>query len=136
MTHRTEGIKVIRDSLLVIESPSLIRMYLMGKITFEQAFGIEEFIRAKNQIPYEPKVIRIGRMFGDLNRTRRDLISREGRNAEEILNRFVNNPYMEFWTVYDKEYGKRKGWMKELILFAGEKLDHVHVYFTENGEET
>lgn len=130
---------ISRKALLIIESPSLMRMHLMGKITFEQAFGIEEFVKFSCRtplMPYIPKVRRHNQMIGDFNRLTHQLKSREGHIGGRVLSQFMASEAVSRWTQWDGMHGKRRGWMKELILFAGEKLDHVHVYFTETGEET
>lgn len=124
MTHETIQ---TRTTVLFLESPSLIRMQLKGKITFEQAFGIEEFIRWRNRAVYSTTYK--SAMIADFMRLRRDLTGREGHLGEIVLNRFVISQAPAFWSSYCPKYGKHRGWMKALILFVGERLDHVHGYF-------
>lgn len=117
-----------------IESPSLIRMHLKDKITYDQAFGIEEFFRWKNQATYQPDVNEENdrlKMIGDFIRVRKELRYWRGKAAEVLLWHFVCSNEAQTWSPYDDIHKKRKGWMKGMILFAGEQLSHVSGYFGE-----
>ncbi len=127
-------LEMTRKPLLLLESPSLLRMYLKNKITFDQAYGIEEFFRWKNQAVYEPHVKRKLQMIADFMRVRRAISSRD-RASEIMLWHFVGSDTPQTWSPYDSIHKKRKGWMKDTILFMGRQLDHVVNYFGE-GEGT
>lgn len=115
----------------ILESPSLTRMYLKDRITFDQAWGIEEFIRWRNGALYMKTTPGPSQLIADFMRIQRQLRSRKGREAETILNHFVQSPTADPWTPYDAKYLKQSGWMKDMIYFMGEKLKHLPTYFGE-----